>query len=128
MNDEQKLIKSAEEGDITSQNTLGCLYYDSNQFDKAVYWFQKSAEQGDICGQNHLGHCYEYGYGVEKNLRMALFLYQKNARQGELNLYLNTKLDRNPELFAEYILHPFYQKWDTKFETINCVSKLNLYK
>ena len=39
-------------------------------------------EQGDVDAQNNLGLCYKNGDGVEKNLELAFYWFQKSAEQG----------------------------------------------
>lgn len=42
----------------------------------------KKANEGDMVAQNQIGLCYEYGYGVAKDQKMAFSWYMKAAEQG----------------------------------------------
>ncbi len=43
---------------------------------------KKAAEQGDAVAQLNLGNGYYFGNGVEKDLKQAVYWYQKAADQG----------------------------------------------
>ena len=42
-------------------------------------WFRLSSNQDYALGQFNLAWCYEYGHGVEKNIKRAVDLYRKAA-------------------------------------------------
>lgn len=43
---ENKLRRSAEQGDMVAQNELGVLYEKTKNHTKSAYWYNKSAEKG----------------------------------------------------------------------------------
>lgn len=43
---------------------------------------KEKAEQGDAVAQNKLGEAYEYGKGVDQDLREAAYWYKKAAGKG----------------------------------------------
>ncbi len=58
--------------------------YDKNYENvKSAECYAKAAEQGYAPAQLELGIAYEFGYGVEKNQKLATEWYQKAALQGE---------------------------------------------
>ena len=84
------VVQAAESGDIEAQYWLGVLYYSgqgvSEDFKKAIYWFEKAAEQGRHVGaQYELGWMYYYGRGVSKNVKKARYWFEKAAEQGHAN-------------------------------------------
>ncbi|MFV7790166.1 tetratricopeptide repeat protein [Aliarcobacter lanthieri] len=70
------MIKRAQEGDMKSQNNLGTMYAKGfgieQDFEKAVFWWEKAANQGDVIAQNNLGFIY---YNGENNIEQD---YQKS--------------------------------------------------
>lgn len=83
--DEEKFIKSAEQGDAEEQYFLGLSYQGGDvvpkDMTKAVKWYTKAAERGYANAQNKLGGCYERGLGVPKDLKKAVEWYSKAAAQ-----------------------------------------------
>ncbi len=97
-----KIIQSAENGDLRAQYTLGSLYYYGEEIDikrdidykcgqlrplqrdrwEAAKWFQKAAEQGHIYSQYRMGEIYESGIVREKNYEKSIEWFQKAASQG----------------------------------------------
>lgn len=49
----------------------------------------EKAEQGDVSAQLELGWLYQYGEGVEKDIRKALEWYEKAAKQGSSQAQVN---------------------------------------
>jgi TPR repeat protein len=58
-------------------------------FQKAFEYFRQKAEQGAPEAQNRLGKCYENGYGVAKNEKLAVRWYRRAAKQGYWLAQLN---------------------------------------
>ena len=101
-NSGNKIIQSAENGDLQAQYLLGTLYLYGEQINmekdidykggplrplrrdwsEAAKWFQKAAEQGHMYSQFQLGYFYEFGKGAEKDYKKAIQWYQKAASQG----------------------------------------------
>ncbi len=49
---------------------------------KAVEYFTTAAEGGHAEAQYRLGWCYQYGFGVSKDLEKARYWFGKAAAQG----------------------------------------------
>ena len=54
----------------------------AKKYTQAIVKYRQAAEQGNSFGQNNLGDMYEYGKGVEKDCKKALYWYGKAAKQG----------------------------------------------
>ena len=85
----KNLIAEATQGDARSQSLLGYIYYFgglnvSQDYSKAVYWFQKCEDQGkaEASAQTLLGECYYHGKGVKQDLKMAYELFVKASKNG----------------------------------------------
>lgn len=90
---------AAEKENMWALSELGQLYFIGEKvpqdYSKAYYWFNKADEQGidkyDMAtykddyaiAEFYLGECFEYGRGVEKDLRKAKEHYQKAATYGK---------------------------------------------
>lgn len=81
--DIKRLQESAEAGDASAQNVLGCAFSSGNGVVKDLFvatsWFEKSAKQGDLYGQYNLGLHYRCGYGIKKDIHCAVEWFQKMA-------------------------------------------------
>jgi TPR repeat protein len=79
----------------------------------AVQWYRKSAEQGYPAAQNSLGYAYEWGQGIETNLRLAVQWYRKaadqNFAQAQNNLGTMYYLGKGVDYDEQTALH-WYQK------------------
>ena len=51
---------------------LGNIYFEINNIETAIEWYEKSAELENTKAMYRLAEIYEYGYGVEKNLFESL--------------------------------------------------------
>ena len=71
------------EEDADGQYKLGIGFEMNRRFTMAVQMMKKSAEQGYVPAQNRLAWYYNNGQGVEKNLEMSFYWYQKCAIQGD---------------------------------------------
>lgn len=58
-------------------------------YERAVYYYRLAAEAGYADAQNSLGYCYEKGYGVEKDKKLALSWYLKSAENGNVTAMRN---------------------------------------
>ena len=88
------------QGDADAQRCLGFCYHKGNgveqDYEKAVYWFEKAAMQGDAGAQYFLGIGYQYGQWIEKDYNKALYWYEKAAAQGHQNAMVHlTDLKNN---------------------------------
>jgi len=84
----ERYRKAAEQGNSTTQLTLGDMYrYGQGvvpkDYVKAVEWYRKAAERGNMYAQTNLGDMYMYGQGVPKDYAKAAEWYQKAAEQGD---------------------------------------------
>ena len=71
--------------EVTSEeamNGLGSIYYEKEDYKKAIEFFKKSAEKGNQIGLNNLGTCYELGRGVSWNIDKAIDCYKESAKKG----------------------------------------------
>ena len=57
--------------------------------DDKIEQLRKDAEQGDAVSQFELGWCYDFGEGVEKDMKQAAEWYRKAADQGVANAQFN---------------------------------------
>ncbi|WP_447888963.1 tetratricopeptide repeat protein [Serratia fonticola] len=79
--------KSAHNGNTTAMFSLGALYRagmygiaEDNQ--EAFKWFNMAAEKGDSSAQGRIAYLYLNGYGVQRNIPLALELFEKSANNG----------------------------------------------
>ena len=76
----------AEQGDASSQVSLGRMYRDGDgvpqDHAKAAHWYRKAAEQGHTGGQVALGRMYYDGEGVPQDDAKAAHWCRKAAEQG----------------------------------------------
>ena len=79
MKNEEILL--AESGDKKAQYALANALYDKQEYEKAVFWYEKAAKQNHLDAQNNLGNCYYDGEGIERNYRKAVFWYRKAAEK-----------------------------------------------
>ncbi len=103
------LQNAAEKGNAETQFTIGAIYagarydyvtpyFDSNStmffespdYPRAAYWYEKAAKQGHGTAMNNLGNLYYQGEGVSQNQKLAFYWYSESAKAGndlgELNL------------------------------------------
>ncbi len=72
---------AAENGLECAQNTLGLMHQeDKKNEQKALEYFKLGAEKGYSPSLNNLGRCYDYGFGVEQNRKMAFQHYLRAAK------------------------------------------------
>jgi len=82
----EETLKRAEQGDAVAQNEIGIMFSEGEDvvqdYEQAVYWFNKSAEQGKPKAQYNLGYIYSSGWGVAQDFKQAVYWYKKAAKQG----------------------------------------------
>jgi len=76
------LKKYAEKGYNSDQEKLAIIYFSTENYEKAVYWFRKAARDGKAHSQFCLGVCYQYGKGVDQDENDAIYWFKKAAEQG----------------------------------------------
>lgn len=69
-------MKAAELGNAEAQCEVGFRYESSNcgvakDYYEAFKWYKKSADQGYVDGIYSVGKAYNFGYGVQQDLKMA---------------------------------------------------------
>lgn len=62
-------------------NKKGIEFLMQKNYEQGIPLLQKSAELGNAEAQYNLGYCYEFGVGVSKDEKIAIFWYQKSADQ-----------------------------------------------
>ncbi|KXB91570.1 tetratricopeptide repeat protein [Megasphaera hutchinsoni] len=79
--------RMAEQGDAAAQYQLGVCYEHgkgvTQDYKKAVEWYQKAAEQGHTAAQYYLSLCYAKGKGVAQDFVKAVKWSKKAAEQGD---------------------------------------------
>lgn len=76
--------KAAEQGHVESEYKVGYLCYMlSGKFDEAAKWYGKAAEKNHPAALGQLGGLYENGWGVNKNIDIAIQCYKKAAALGD---------------------------------------------
>ncbi len=83
----KQLEQLAEDGYVVAQYRLGNSYYYGEKqiaedWNKALYWYEKAANQGDAYSQNMMGVIYtnENDY-VEQDIQKAIYWFEKAAEQ-----------------------------------------------
>lgn len=71
-------LKSANNDYAEAQYEMAMKCYFENSYEDAVLWYEKAAKQGHKDAQKHLGIMYELGYGIQQDLEMAQFWYDKS--------------------------------------------------
>ena len=94
-----------EQGLTIAQSNLGACYYDIQDYEKAVYWFNKAAEQGNTIAQYGLGLCYQNGNGVSKNVDNAIYWFEKAAASNYdiAQIYLASIYYESPDIAGNYV-------------------------
>ena len=77
---------AAKNGNINALAYVGKLHFEKNDYVKqdyetALYYFQRATEKGNSIGQAGLGLAYYNGAGIEKNYEKAFKLFQLSADQ-----------------------------------------------
>jgi TPR repeat protein len=90
------LTKSAEQGYVGAQTTLGYLYEKGEgipqDYTQAIQWYTKAAEQKNIEAQRYLGILYLNPDGAPKDYKKALAFLTMAADQGDLPAQFNLGL------------------------------------
>lgn len=88
-----ELRAKAEQGDATSQYSLGRLYHNgegmAQDMKEAAKWYRKAAEQGNAEAQAELGYFCAGGLGVTKDAVEAVKWWEKAATQGHARAQYN---------------------------------------
>ena len=85
--DLSKCLIKAQKGDAEAQYYLGWIYRQgklvSQDYRKAVEWYEKAALKGHAQAQTWLGVMYELGWGVKEDNQLAAQWYRKSANQDD---------------------------------------------
>ena len=106
------LEKTAESGDGLSCYILG-RSYDSGEngaeqnFEKALYWYNKGKELGDPRCVYGVGACYYFGDGIKQDKNKAYELFVR-AYQPLLELIEQEKNNPNRQAFSIFCLGAYY--------------------
>ena len=91
--------QKAENGDIQAQFDVATRFDfgdDDNgvtqDYEKAIYWYEQAAQQGHSGAQVGLGTMYFIGKGVEQSFSMTALWYEKAAMSG--NAYAQSALGK----------------------------------
>jgi TPR repeat protein len=74
-------INKAKQGDGYSLWSIGYLYHDKKEYDKALAWYRLSADKNHSYSQYHIGVMYHNEEGVPANYLLAMEWFIKAARQ-----------------------------------------------
>ncbi|HGL6804948.1 TPA: tetratricopeptide repeat protein [Citrobacter amalonaticus] len=102
------LTKLAKSGNMEAQTDLGVAYGNgdgiSQNYAKALYWYNKAAMQGYAQAQFNLGLYYENGWGTLSDPQQAIKWYKKAAEQGmtKAQVNLGTLYLANPNVQKNY--------------------------
>ena len=78
------LCKAADQGDVSSQLTLGIKYLNEEDPENAVVWLRKAANQGNPFAQITLGNIFEAGKGsIKPDKAEAVKWFRKAAESGD---------------------------------------------
>ena len=89
----QKLMKAADEGNVSAQYKLGLCYLDGKGVEQdsleCFNWINKAAAQGHVGALNQLAYCYAEGIGTDASMSMAHATIDKAIQidPDEANLY-----------------------------------------
>jgi len=75
---EQNLLEAVKLGNTKAKTLLGIMHSIKVQNTLACEWYIKAANEGDPEAQYHLAIAYEYGNGIEMDLKQSLYWYQKS--------------------------------------------------
>ena len=64
-------------GNISYDFAKGYAYYHEKDYEEAFFWFKKAADKNHADACEWCGHCYENGYGTEKDYTKAVSYYNK---------------------------------------------------
>lgn len=90
----EKLIRTAQEGDLNSQMSLGYMYlYGEDGVDvdykKAFKYYKMAADQNDNVAVNNLGSLYFSGIGTPRNPEVAAQMFAKASELGNIEASVN---------------------------------------
>ena len=92
--------QAAEQGHIEAQFALGAALKMPGEYQntrEAVQWLRKAAEQGHQEAQAELGHSYEFGVGVEIDLKEAEKWYHMSQEEAPEEEYDAAEIEARNE-------------------------------
>lgn len=98
----------AKDDNYFAHSILGRIYYQSEEWEKAVEHLKIASDNGIISAMNNLGYMYRKGKGVEVDDEKAIQYLTPAADQGDRNAQVNlyntyTKLE-NEEMMMKYLI------------------------
>ena len=84
--------RSADQGFVPAQATLGVLYELIGKYDKSVHWLRQAADAGDPEAQFNLAMMYRSGKGVQMSKESAFEYFCAAAEQGVSSAQLRLAL------------------------------------
>ena len=90
----QQMLKSADEGDLNAQLSLGYLFLYGEgdikpDYAKAFKYYSMAAEQGDNIAINNLGSLYYSGIGTTADVGKAMDMFEKAHQLGNVEASVN---------------------------------------
>lgn len=84
----KQMLKQAQDGDFYIQNKIGDMYrvgtYVAQDYEEALYWYERAANGGYVPAQTNLAQMYENGHGTKIDYEKAIFWYEKAAKKSDL--------------------------------------------
>lgn len=69
--------QSANQGNPNACDYLGVICFNRKDYSGSLHYAQEALKNGSVNVYNNLGFLYEFGYGVDQDLAMAVQYYQK---------------------------------------------------
>jgi len=79
------LSKAADQNDLEAMFGVARVYMSMKEFDKAFSYYKKSADKGFLPSIYWVGRFYRDGISVAQDVKSALGLFDKGAKQGHLH-------------------------------------------
>lgn len=76
------LENAADKGNLKAIGKLSSIYYDMGDFKNAFMYAKKAADMGDKIFQARTAVFYEFGQGIDKNIKLAISYYEKSFNNG----------------------------------------------
>lgn len=111
------VLNEAEKGKVDAQKLIASWYYEGvkpvqQDYEKAVFWWDKASKQKDADAIGKLATCYQFGKGVQPDSAYAVKLYESSISRGndQLVQQLEQRAVSGKDIFAALVLRNVYQK------------------
>ena len=95
--------KSAELGEKWAMYSLGKLYQNNEECEKAIVYYKKALEAGMEDVLNDIGDCYLFGKGIANDEKEAVVWYKKGANKGNKeSMYAMGLIHLNSDCLQDY--------------------------